>query len=352
MISIAIMGFIIISGITYTLFLCKYYHQDYSQFHVRMNELIWLRLLICTKFFVIFQETNVFFLLLGAINDAVVWVLASLYNIIIWVFLILIVNGWMSYRNSFDRNRLRQMMLIFLFIVLFSCCDYFFDQYITKIGQMLASDLKNILFNFFLTVICVKSGCRSRKILKNALALPLYIAQKPSLMMKIYVVTYLPIALIFYYISLLILIFVQTFLFEDYPEYFRFTLKNGLDTFYLMIFVVILKPQKLPPNTYEFNEELVDLPNVNIYSLSISSDTSNCNEEENEFTKPIPNNKISKANVKEVRSDKQIPIMVLNPTFESDDEQMTYVSNKRMSNASQQIYFHIIDKLCIGVREN
>jgi len=190
--------------------------------------------------------------------------------------------------------------------------------------------MKNILLFSGITGVIVYNCMKARKILISRYNYAFNFAREfqPSIALKIRIVKYHIVATVTYCILIITTMILTKCVFKSYlSEQNIMVIMDSVDFIGLCFFLIIYRPRKFPQYYNVFYDDLNEnnsLPSFNIFEVRLPAVT-------NEYEKIY--GKLNKKDEKDVKSNYEIPVLLINPTFneEADDKD-------------------IIEKVSIGMR--
>ena len=130
---------------------------------------------------------------------------------------------------------------------------------------------------------------------------------------------------------------------------------NLVDTFGLVLFIVLYRPRRLPQYFnvfYDDASDSVERVKFNIYRLKLSMESVYERSEvldgvnRDSYNLPLSDEKISKKEMKQIKENTIVPLIIINPIFKEDNSNNTNNLNNNNS------FKHLLDSAMVGLRSN
>lgn len=260
----------------------------------------------------------------GVYVDTALITLNAIYRTLMWFIVLLVAYGWKISIQSLRGEDMKYFMKMFLIIYVCSCLDQILDTLGEGIFIFHFSEIKNLIFYFFMTYILINKikitlNFINRKLYYAFILVPEHIE---SLEVKLKMIKRHRNMIFTYFFIFIIMLVIHKTVFRSYDtpvlEWFNYHL---IDLYFTIYFLWIFKPRELPPNfNFDFGNNLNEDLGV-VYKIKLPKFEEFVQNYKSPLSKEIANCK-----------GKNVPVLVIGPSFIKNDNNDNKSLNSKITN--------------------
>lgn len=250
--------------------------------------------------------------------DTALFTINSIYRTLLWFFILLICCGWKITIQSLRTEDLKFLMRMLLITYVVTSLDQMIDSNETRIWVFNLTEIKNLIFYIVMLFLLLSKIKKSVYFLQGRLyyARTLSLEYVEALSFKIRLINKNKLMIYSYIILYVIMILVHKIIVYPYDtnilEFYDYHL---LDIYLSIYFLLILRPQELPPNfNVDFGNDIEG--DIGLIYKSFLPKYSEINKK-----------KINDFNEVTSHKDKNMPIIILGPCLNSNNKDESSINN-------------------------